>query len=631
MKRIKSLDELDSFRERLRSLAESADGKIAVRVCCGTGCLAAGSKNILQAVEEEKAKQNLDIEIIPTGCQGLCERGPLLIVEPGGFFYQRVQVKDVPVIFSFSVRRNLPYELLLDRDAETFEPIESMDKVPFYSKQKRLVLKYCGKIDPCNIEHSIRVGGYQALQKVLREMSPEEVIEEVKRSGLRGRGGAGFPTGRKWEAGRKAEGRPKYVICNGDEGDPGAFMDRSILEGNPHSVLEGMAICGYAVGAEEGFIYVRHEYPLAVQNLTVAINQAEELGLLGEDILGTGFNFRIEIKEGAGAFVCGESTALALSIEGKRGMPKSLPRPRSTEAGLWDKPTILNNVETFANIPIIINEGADYFRSIGTEGSTGTKVFALTGKVNNTGLIEVPMGITLREIIFEIGGGILGGKRFKAVQTGGPSGGCLTEKHLDLPVDFDVLTEAGSMMGSGGMVVLDEDDCMVEVARYFMNFIQQESCGQCPPCRIGTDKMLEILTRITEGKGQEGDIETLLQLSEEVRKGSICGLGQSAPNPVLSTISNFREEYEAHIKERICPAGVCKGLGYYRIVEEECIQCAECVFSCPEGAIMETRDGFYIDHDICSRCKTCLLVCPLDAIVVERERRDAGRRIRTEV
>jgi NADH:ubiquinone oxidoreductase subunit F (NADH-binding)/(2Fe-2S) ferredoxin/Pyruvate/2-oxoacid:ferredoxin oxidoreductase delta subunit len=612
--KIKSVKELSALREECKK--EFARPKL--RICCGTGCCAAGAMDVAKRAEELKEKLGLQREIVKTGCQGLCERGPLMIIEPEGLFYQHVTESGIGRIME-KLSGKLSYTgdfLAREAFGKTFS---HMEDVPFYRKQKRVILKRCGRIDPCNIYHYIAEDGYKALEKVLSEMSPEEVIDEVKRSGLRGRGGAGFPAGRKWEAGRKARGDVKYVICNGDEGDPGAFMDRSILEGDPHSVLEGMLICGYAIGAKEGFIYVRAEYPLACKNVKVAIKQAEELGLLGENILGSGLSFHIEVKEGAGAFVCGESTALTLSIEGERGMPKSAPRARTTEEGLFGKPTVLNNVETFANIAFIINEGASFYRTIGTEGSPGTKIFALTGKVKNTGLIEVPMGITVGEIVFDIGGGIIGDRRFKAVQTGGPSGGCIPEDLLHLPVDFDTLQEAGSMMGSGGFVVMDEDTCMVEVARFFLSFIQNESCGKCSPCRIGTAQMLHILERITNGEGREGDIELLLELGEMIQKTSTCGLGQTAPNPVLSTIKYFRKEYQMHIEEKWCPAKVCRGCGRVEINERECILCGICKEVCAEDAIVEERGRFYIDQKYCTKCRACFFLCPIGAICIERE------------
>ena len=499
-----------------------------------------------------------DVQIKRTGCHGFCQRGPLVIIEPEGILYSKVEPSDVPEIVQSLLPQGKPVERLLYRDPVTDKPIPYYRDIPFYNKQERIVLRNCGNIDPEDIDDYLAAGGYQALHQALSKMTSEQIIDEVERSGLRGLGGAGFPTGRKWAACRRAPGGEKYVICNADEGDPGAFQDRSIIEGDPHSVIEGMIIAGYAIGAKRGFIYVRAEYPLAVRRLQIAISQAREEGFLGKDILGSGFNFNVEIFQGAGAFVCGESTALVLSIEGKRGIPKPLPRPRTAEVGLWDKPTLLNNVKTFANIPLIITHGSEWFASRGTERSKGTAIFSLTGKVVNNGLIEVPMGTTLREIIYDIGGGIPEGKTFKAVQIGGPSGGCLPENLLDIPVDFDSLTTAGSMMGSGGMVVMDEDTCMVDLARYFLDFTRRESCGQCIPCRLGTKQMFDILDDITKGKGRPEDIDLLLELSEAVAHTSICALGKSAPNPVLTTIHYFRDEYEAHIYEKRCPAGVCQ-------------------------------------------------------------------------
>jgi NADH:ubiquinone oxidoreductase subunit F (NADH-binding)/(2Fe-2S) ferredoxin len=536
--------------------------RLTVLVCQGTGCISGDADQILHSLEEEVSRSNLGERVLirRTGCHGFCQRGPLVVIEPEGIFYSKVAAADVPELVNSLVSEEKVIEHLLYHDPATGAPIAHYRDIPFYSKQQRFVLRNCGHIDPEMIDDYAGIGGYQALRKALCEMSPEQVINEVKRSGLRGLGGAGFPAGRKWEACRRAIGDEKYVICNGDEGDPGAFQDRSVMEGDPHSVLEGMIIAGYAVGARHGFIYVRAEYPLAVKRLRIAIAQAHERGFLGEDILESGFDFDIKIFQGAGAFVCGESTALVLSIEGKRGMPKPLPRARTAERGLWDKPTLLNNVKTFANIPLIIAHGAEWFASRGTERSKGTAIFSLTGKVANNGLIEVPMGITLREIIYDIGGGIPAGKAFKAVQTGGPSGGCLPAELLDMPVDFDSLTDAGSMMGSGGMVVMDEDTCMVDVARYFLDFTQRESCGQCIPCRVGTQQLFSILDDITKGEGRLEDIDLLLELSEAVAHGSLCALGQTAPNPVLTTIRYFRDEYEAHIREQRCPAGVCQML-----------------------------------------------------------------------
>ncbi|MGB5158810.1 NuoF family protein [Desulfobacterium sp. N47] len=528
-------------------------------VCQGTGCISGGSEAILSALQDEVKNNNLEDTVLvkQTGCHGFCQRGPLVVIEPEELFYSHVTPEDIPEIAQSLKDGGKPVERLFYRDTVTDQMLPHYNDIPFYNKQQRTLLKNCGHIDPENIDDYIAAGGYEALKKVLSGMTREQVIDEVKRSGLRGLGGAGFPAGRKWEACYKAEGDVKYVICNADEGDPGAFQDRSVIEGTPHSLLEGMVIAGYAIGAKVGYIYVRAEYPLAVKRLRTAISKAKKNKYLGKKILGTDFTFNIEVFQGAGAFVCGESTALVLSIEGKRGMPKASPRPRTTEVGLWDKPTLLNNVKTLAYIPQIIANGADWFAGIGTEKSKGTVILALTGKVVNNGLIEVPMGITLREIIFGIGGGIPDGKKFKAVQTGGPSGGCLPEHLLDLPVDFDSLNDAGSIMGSGGIVVMDEETCMVDVARYFLDFTQRESCGQCIPCRLGTKQMFDILDDITKGKGQPEDIDMLLEIGEAVAKTSLCALGKTAPNPVLTTLRFFRHEYEAHINEKRCPSGVC--------------------------------------------------------------------------
>jgi NADP-reducing hydrogenase subunit HndC len=531
-----------------------------ILVCQGTGCISGGAEQILNSLETELIRQNLNltVQVKHTGCHGFCQRGPLVIIEPEGVFYTKVTPNDIPDVIRSLQPKAVPVERLLYYDTTINRCIKSFRDVPFYYKQQRLVLRNCGFINPENIDDSLAAGGYQALRKALA-MKPAEIIKEIKKSGLRGLGGAGFPTGQKWEAAFQAPSKVKYIICNGDEGDPGAFQDRSVLEGDPHSVLEGMIIAGYAIGAQQGYAYVRNEYPFAVHRLGIAIEQARERGFLGKNILGSKFSFDVEIFRGAGAFVCGESTALVLSIEGKRGMPRPLPRPRTTEVGLWDKPTLLNNVKTYANIPLIFNHGSQWFASRGSEKSKGTAIFSLTGKVVNSGLIEVTMGTRLREIIYDIGGGIPGGRAFKAVQTGGPSGGCLPPELLNMPVDFDSLTAAGSMMGSGGMVVMDQDTCMVDIARYFLDFTQRESCGQCIPCRIGTKQMFDILDDITKGRGKPEDIDTLLELGNSIKGASLCALGQSAPNPVLSTLRYFRDEYEAHIYEGHCPAGVCQG------------------------------------------------------------------------
>ena len=531
-----------------------------VLVCQGTGCRSGGAEETLSSLQGEIEKLNLgeSFQIKQTGCHGFCQRGPLVVVEPEGTFYSKVGPDDVAEIAQSLLPEGKVVERLLYRDPVTDKTLLHYSDIPFYNKQQRLILRNCGNIDPEEIEDYVAAGGYEALKKALFQMTPEQIIGEMKASGLRGLGGAGFPAGRKWEACYRAAGAEKYVICNGDEGDPGAFQDRSVMEGDPHAILEGMIIAAYAVGAQRGYIYVRAEYPLAVKRLRTAISQAKEKGFLGENILERGFDFTIELFQGAGAFVCGESTAMVLSIEGRRGMPKPLPRPRTTEEGLWAMPTLLNNVKTFACVAQIISRGAGWFSGIGTEKSRGTAVFALTGKINNCGLIEVPMGITFREIIFGIGGGIPEGKRFKAVQTGGPSGGCLPADFLDMSIDFDSLNKTGTIMGSGGIVVMDEDTCMVDVARYFLDFTQRESCGQCIPCRVGTKQMFDILDEITKGQGKEGDIEVLQEVGEAVASTSLCALGKTAPNPVLTTIRFFRDEYEAHIREKRCPAGVCQ-------------------------------------------------------------------------
>jgi NADH:ubiquinone oxidoreductase subunit F (NADH-binding)/(2Fe-2S) ferredoxin/NAD-dependent dihydropyrimidine dehydrogenase PreA subunit len=588
-----------------------------ILVCGGTGCTSSGSQQIFERFETliKDNKLEKEVNLVRTGCFGLCEAGPVVIVYPEGAFYSRVEAKDVDEIISEHLIKGRIVQRLLYKDSVTQEGnVRALDDVQFYKKQKRIALRNCGVINPENIDEYIAFDGYKALCKALTEMSREEVIDTIKKSGLRGRGGGGFPTGLKWQFAYNSVSDKKYVCCNADEGDPGAFMDRSVLEGDPHAVLEAMAIAGYAIGSDQGYIYVRAEYPIAVKRLEIAIEQARGYGLLGENIFETGFNFDIEIRLGAGAFVCGEETALMASIEGGRGEPRPRP-PFPAVKGLFAEPTILNNVETYANVCQIIINGADWFAAMGTEKSKGTKVFALGGKINNTGLVEVPMGTTLREIVYEIGGGIPGGKAFKAVQTGGPSGGCLPTSLIDTPVDYDNLIAAGSMMGSGGMIVMDEDNCMVDIARFFLDFTVDESCGKCTPCRVGTRRMLEILQRITEGKGEEGDIERLESLAQNIKNTALCGLGQTAPNPVLSTIRHFRHEYESHIYNKTCEAGVCSKLLKYTIDPEKCKGCTLCARVCPAGAISgEVKQAHVIDQTKCVKCGACIEKCRFGAI-----------------
>ncbi len=588
-----------------------------VLVCGGAGCISSGCKSVQEALSDELSSLGLveEVRVVETGCIGTCDLGPVMVVYPEGTFYREVSPEDARRIVREHLLKGRVVESLLYQDPETRKQIQEQDQIDFFAGQTRIALRNTGVINPQIIEEYIARDGYAALGKALIEMTPEQVIEVLEASGLRGRGGAGFPTGLKWRFVRKAAGDIKYVVCNADEGDPGAFMDRSVLEGDPHSILEAMTIAGYAVGATQGYVYVRAEYPLAVTHLRLAINQARQHGLLGDNIFGTGFRFDVDVRVGAGAFVCGEETALIASIEGERGEPRPKP-PYPSDAGLWGKPTLINNVETLANIcPIILN-GADWFNSIGVGKSKGTKVFAVAGKINNTGLVEVPMGTTLRQVIFDICGGIPNGKKFKAAQIGGPSGGCLTLEHLDVPLEYDGLVKLGCMMGSGGLIVMDEDTCAVDIARYFLDFTKDESCGKCTPCRIGTKRMLEILERLTVGEGVEGDIEALQELAEHIKGSSLCGLGQSAPNPVLSTVRWFRDEYEAHIKDKRCPAGVCRDLIAYLIVSERCRGCGVCTRVCPVGAISgKLRNAHVIDQELCIKCGACISKCPFDAIV----------------
>lgn len=588
-------------------------------ICGGTGCRASQSDALAERLTRELEKQGLEntVQVIMTGCFGFCEKGPIVKVMPDNTFYVEVSPDDAEDIVEEHVVKGRKVSRLLYKDPEkNIEVAESQD-MGFYKKQLRIALRNCGFINPEAIDEYIAREGYQALGRVLTELKPGDTIDIIKDSGLRGRGGAGFPAGLKWEFARKNEADQKYVVCNADEGDPGAFMDRSILEGDPHTVLEAMAICGYCIGADKGLIYIRAEYPLAIKRLEIAMDQAREYGLLGKDIMGTGFDFDIELKLGAGAFVCGEETALIHSMEGDRGEPTLKP-PYPAASGYNGKPTNVNNVETYANIPVILMKGAEWFSNIGTDNSKGTKVFALAGKINNVGLIEVPMGTTLREVIFEIGGGIKNGKKFKAVQTGGPSGGCLTEKHLDTPIDYDNLLASGSMMGSGGMIVMDEDDCMVSVSRYYLDFTVEESCGKCAPCRIGNKRLYELLDRICTGKGEPEDLDRLRNLGEVIKDTSLCGLGQSSPNPIISTLDNFYNEYEAHVKDKKCPAGTCRDLLEYFILEENCVGCTACARACPVGAISgERKELHVIDQEICIKCGACMEKCKFDAVILK--------------
>jgi NADH:ubiquinone oxidoreductase subunit F (NADH-binding)/(2Fe-2S) ferredoxin/NAD-dependent dihydropyrimidine dehydrogenase PreA subunit len=610
MARLNSPEELENFRQEI--LSKRDPNTPCISICAGAGCIASGAGEVIAAFKAEIEKQGLttDVDTKGTGCPGFCERGPIVVIYPEEICYLQVTAEDVPEIVSQTIKEKKIVDRLLYEDPVTGEKAIHESDISFYKNQERNVICNNIKIDPKSIDDYLALDGYSALAKVLNGMTSEDVLEEVKKSNLRGRGGAGFPAGIKWEGSRNAPEQIKYVIVNADEGDPGAFMDRALLEGNPHSILEGLIIGGYAIGANEGYIYVRQEYPLAVENINLAIEQAEAYGLLGKNILHSGFDFKVMVHQGAGAFVCGESTALMTALEGRVGEP----RPkyvRSNIKGLWEKPSVLNNVETWANVPLIINKGADWFTQIGTEGSKGTKIFSLVGRITNTGLVEVPMGITLEDIIYKIGGGIPGGKKFKAVQTGGPSGGCIPEELLDLQVGFDELTKAGSMMGSGGMIVMDEDTCMVDVARYFIEFLTDESCGKCVPCREGLRQMLKILTNITRGKGKEGDIALLKELSETAKEAALCALGKSAPNPFLSTLRYFRDEYEAHIKEQKCPALSCKELISFYIDPAKCKACMICARKCPADAIDGDKSKIHmVDQEKCTKCGTCFEVCP---------------------
>ena len=617
---MKTIEELNEIREKtfkeisLRKDRNYTGKEKHVLVCGGTGCTSSHSKNIIEKFEELIKKDGLDnVRVIRTGCFGLCAKGPIIVVRPEDTFYAASHVDDVEEIVEKHLKNGEIVERLLCKDIDG-SMVKSLDELNFYKKQHRIVLKNCGLIDPENIDEYLAFDGYKALEKVLTSMSPDDVIKEVSDSGLRGRGGAGFPTGRKWQFAKNSTDEQKYVACNADEGDPGAFMDRSVLEGDPHAIIEAMAIAAYAIGANKGYVYVRAEYPIAVHRLQVAIDQARDYGLLGDNIMEKGFKFDLEIRLGAGAFVCGEETALMESVEGRRGEPRPRP-PFPAVKGLFGKPTLLNNVETYANITQIILNGASWYASIGTEKSKGTKVFALGGNINNVGLVEVPMGITLREIVYDIGGGIPNGRKFKAAQTGGPSGGCIPEQYLDTPIDYESLSAIGSMMGSGGLIIMDDTTCMVNLARFFLDFTVDESCGKCPPCRIGTKRMLEILERLVAGKGKDGDIEKLEKLALNIKRSSLCGLGQTAPNPVLSTLKYFRNEYEAHIYEKRCPAGECKAMTKVMIDKTKCKGCSLCSKNCPVGAITgELKSPFEINQDKCIKCGVCIAKCPFKAI-----------------
>jgi NADH-quinone oxidoreductase subunit F len=614
--KIRTLSDLEALRQAL--LNERNPYAQVVRVCCTTGCRAGGALKIVDGFERELSDTDLQdkVQIKKTGCRGFCENGPVVSVEPSGIFYNKVKIKDVSDIVKETLIQKKPVKRLLYKDAETKNNIEHEQEIPFFGKQIRHVFAHLGKIDPCRIGDYIVEGGYRALCKALKAMEPEAIIQAMEDSGLRGRGGGGFPTGRKWRACRETPGDVRYVIANGDEGDPGAFMDRSLMEGDPHAIIEGMIIGAFAIGANQGFIYVRDEYPIAVEHLSIAIEQAQSYGLLGEDILGTGFDFTIEINRGAGAFVCGESTALMNSLEGRVGEPRAK-YVHTVESGLWDRPSCLNNVETWANVPLIVNQGAEWYSSTGTENSKGTKIFSLVGKVRNTGLVEVPMGITLKDIIYQIGGGVRKNKAFKAVQTGGPSGGCIPGNQINLAVDYDSLRQLGAMMGSGGMIVMDENNCMVDTAKYFIHFLMYESCGKCVPCREGLTQMHEILSSICDGHGEEGDIALLKDLSSFMVDASLCALGGTASNPVLSTLRYFRDEYEAHIVDKKCQAGVCRNLFEYAIDENRCNGCTLCRVKCPEAAVTgEKKEPHTIDVQKCIRCGICYTMCKQEAVVV---------------